>query len=94
MYQNLYDVTLVRVSVIGNLIANENQSAKCSQEGYSDSECENTPHCTNEGNHCAYSKECVEWIKQKITRVKYEQNTSFNNTTNRTVSSTNCAGLS
>jgi len=59
------------------------------------------------GNHCAYSKECVEWIKQKeMTRMTYEQNTSFgemkkiveqtmrNNTTNRTVSCTNCAGVS
>jgi len=65
------------------------------------------PHCANcVGNHCAYSKECVEWIKQEITRVKYEQNTSFgeakkiveqtmlNNITNRTASNTNCAGVS
>jgi len=48
----------------------------------------------------------VEWIKQKeITRVKFEQNTSFseakkideqamlNNTTNRTVSNMNCTGV-
>jgi len=41
--------------------------AKCSQEGHSDCECKNKPHCANcAGNHCAYSKECVEWIKQKV----------------------------
>jgi len=52
--------------------------AKCSHEGHSDSECKNTPHCANcTCNQRAYSKECVESIKQEITCVKYEQNTSF-----------------
>jgi hypothetical protein len=53
--------------------------AKCSQEGHSDNDCQNTPHCANcAGQHYAYSKDCDEWKKQKeITRVKFEQNTSF-----------------
>ena len=53
--------------------------AKCSQEGHQDAECENPPHCANCAlNHCAYSRECPEWAKQKdITQVKFDKNISF-----------------
>jgi hypothetical protein len=53
--------------------------AKCAQEGHLDTECTNSPHCVNcSGQHCAYSRDCPEWSKQKeITRVKYDSNVSF-----------------
>ncbi len=52
---------------------------RCGGEGHDGKECSESPRCCNcEGTHCASSKDCPDWQREKeITKVKYTQNISF-----------------
>lgn len=53
--------------------------ARCGQEGHDDPDCRNELKCANcKSNHCAYSKECPQWLKEKeIQRIRTTDNITF-----------------
>lgn len=79
-FQILCHVIIARGTVTARLTVTATQPVRGAAKKVTRTQTvKNLPHCTNcGGDHPAYSRECLEWVKQKdITATKFQRNIFF-----------------